>query len=357
LKHKPLLRLAELSAHHPDLAPQLTREMALRARRFMNGVTLYRAHAARRPSETAPVIWQKGTTLLRDYAPQAAPGAPVVLVVPSLVNRFTILDLMPDHSFLRTLAAHGLRPLVVDWDAPGADEKNFTLGDYVTERLVPALQTLPQPAHILGYCMGGNLALALAQLCPDRVRSLSLLATPWDFHAGYEAAGQEGWTLEEKLKGWLDTDEFLPVDVIQGVFTSFQPMHALRKFSSFAATDQSSAEAMRFVLTEDWLNDGVPLTAPAARECFGDWCARNRTAKDEWQVGGRKINPHAITAPSYVVVPWRDRIVPPESAMPLARALPHAMRHEPMMGHIGIMASPLADHQVWKPLAGWVAAH
>jgi poly(3-hydroxyalkanoate) synthetase len=111
------------------------------------------------------------------------------------------------------------------------------------------------------------------------------------------------------------------------------------------------------VLTEDWLNDGVPLSAPAARECFGDWSARNLTARDEWQVEGRKIRPQDITIPTYVVVPGRDRIVPPESAMPLARALPHAVRHEPMMGHIGIMSSPGAPYQVWKPLVGWLQAH
>jgi polyhydroxyalkanoate synthase len=332
--------------------------MALRARAFMNGVSFYRKHPATRGPETAPVIWQSGSTLLRDYAPGCL-GAPVVLVVPSLVNRFTILDLQPDHSFLRTLTQQGLRPLVMDWDVPGDAEKQFTLDDYITQRLVPALQVAAAagPAHILGYCMGGLLALALAVLCPQRTRALALIATPWDFHAGYAAVGQEGAALEEKLKPWLATGDLLPVDVIQGVFTSFQPMHAMRKFMTFAAMDQAGVDAARFVLTEDWLNDGVPLTGPAAQGCFGDMCARNMTGLNAWRVGQTLIDPHVLRAPSYVVVPGRDVIVPPESAMPLARALPHAMRHEPMLGHIGVMASATARHQVWKPLAQWLSDH
>ena len=332
--------------------------MVLRARTFMNGVTLYKNHPAQRGAEKAPVIWRSGSTCLRDYAPQAVNATPV-LVVPSLINRFTILDLEPSHSFLRFLAASGLRPLVVDWDAPCAEEKNFTLGDYVTKRLIPALQiaSASQKAHVLGYCMGGNLALGLAALMPENLRSLTLLATPWDFHAGYDAMGQDGAALDKKLHIWLAGNDVLPVEVVQGVFTSFQPLHAFRKFSSFAAQDQSSAEAMRFVLTEDWLNDGVPLTIPAAKECFGDWSARNVTAKNQWCVGGKIIDPKSVELPSYVVVPGNDRIVPPQSSMPLAHALPHAVRHEPMMGHIGIMASPKAAQQVWKPLAGWLAAH
>ncbi len=353
-----LQALAKLSSEHPDLTPYLTREMALRARNFMQGITAYRKHATRRGDESAPVIWQSGSTKLRDYAPKSL-VAPVVLVVPSLVNRFTIMDVQPDHSFLRMLALHGFRPLVVDWDEPGEAEENFTAGDYVTQRLIPALQiaAAERPAHILGYCMGGLLALALATLVPTQARSLSLLATPWDFHAGFAATGQEGAALEEKLKVFLAGDAFLSAEVMQSVFTSFQPLHAFRKFSTLATQMEKGEDVSRFVLTEDWLNDGVNLSAPAARECFGDWCARNVTAANKWRVGGAVIDPRKLTLPAYVVVPGRDRIVPPESAMPLAHALSHAIRHEPMMGHIGIMAGSDAPERVWKPLVGWLGKH
>lgn len=353
-----LARLGELSARHPELAPYLMHEMARRARIFMNGVALYRDHPVQRPTEIAPVVWQSGTTRLRDYAPHSL-HAPVILVIPSLINRFTILDLQPQHSFLRTLALHGFRPLVVDWDRPDDMEKDFTLADYISQRLIPALQiSAPErPVHILGYCMGGVLALALAALCPARTRGLSLLAAPWDFHAGYEQIGQEGSALLEKLGPWLSTGDLLPAEVVQSVFTAFQPLHAFRKFSSFATHDQSGVDAARFVLTEDWLNDGVPLTANVARECFGDWGVRNILAKGEWAIGGTCILPHKIAAPAYAVIPSRDRIVPPESAMPLARALPNATRQTPDMGHVALMASAHAPAKVWRPLIDWLGAH
>ncbi len=332
--------------------------MAVRARTFMKGVQLYRHHPVRRGPEEAAVIWRSGTTALLDYAPEAV-SAPPVMVIPSLINRFTILDLQPEHSFIRFLKALGFRPLVVDWNAPRDDEKSFTLGDYVTKRLLPALQivSVQQPAHVVGYCMGGALALALAVLSPGHVRSLTLLATPWDFHAGYEAMGQDGWNLEQKLDIWLAGHDVLPVEVVQSIFTAFQPLHAFRKFSSFALMDQDSVSAARFVLTEDWVNDGVPLTIPVARECFGDWSARNVMAKNEWRIDGTAIDPRTVNVPAYVVVPGKDRIVPPQSAMPLAQCLSRAVRHEPMIGHIGLMASPSAPYQVWKPLVGWLLAH
>jgi len=332
--------------------------MLLRARVFMQGVALYRKHPARRSPETTDIIWRSGSTSLRDYAPEAV-HAPPVLVVPSLINRFSILDLEPQHSFIRFLAAQGFRPLVIDWGAPQEEEKGFALEDYVLKRLLPALRIVSseQPVHVVGYCMGGALALAMAALSPEYVRSLTLLAAPWDFHAGYDAVGQNGAILEDKLKVWIRGQDFLPVEVVQSVFTAFQPLHAFRKFTTFASYDQQSAQAVRFVLTEDWLNEGVPLAIPTAYECFGDWGVRNVLAQNQWRVGGKIIDPRRIDVPAYVVIPGRDRIVPPQSAMPLAQALPKAVRHEPMMGHIGIMASPNAVAQVWKPLMVWLQTH
>jgi polyhydroxyalkanoate synthase len=351
-----LARLAELSERHPDLAPYVTREMTARARRFMEGVALYRNYRVRRGDETTPIVWQSGTTRLRDYAPHS-PYAPIILVVPSLINRFTILDLHPRHSFLQTLALHGYRPLVVDWDAPGEQEKHFSLDDYVTERLVPALRiaSAERPAHVIGYCMGGVLALALSVICPGRVRGLSLLATPWDFHAGYDATGYDSVQLEQKLAPWLETNDLVPTEVVQSVFTAFQPLLAFRKFSSFAARKQTGFDAEKFVLTEDWLNDGVPLAAQVARECFGEWGVKNKLAKGEWKIGNKTIAPRNVAAPSYVVIPTRDRIVPPESARILADSIPNATRLEPDMGHIALLSGSRAPGQVWEPLIEWMS--
>ena len=326
-----------------------------RSRAFIAGIRAYQRHPIARDVPEMPVIWQQGSTKLRDYGFTRA-GVPV-LVIPSLINRFDILDLDINHSLLRFLAAHGFRPLVVDWDMPGVAEQNFTLTDYMTQRLLPILDFVAaeKPAHILGYCMGGLLALGLAILRPEQTRSLTVMATPWSFSAG--AVGQEFLTLAEKLEPHIKNWGHLPVDVIQTLFASFQPTQVMQKFTRFAGLDAASDEARRFVLTEDWLNDGVPLTANVARECLREWYGENRTGKMQWRVADQIIDPRTLNVPAYVMVPGKDKIVTPESALPLARLIRGAVLHEPMLGHVGLLASAKAPHDVWKPLSQWLERH
>ncbi len=126
---------------------------------LLAGVAAYRRHPWHRQLDDPPTIWSEGSSRLLDYGP---PGAPPLLVVPSLVNRATILDLMPDHSMLRFLANCGIRPLLLDWGYPGEAERSFSLSDYIAGRLVRALESVGSPVDLAGYCMGGLMATAAA---------------------------------------------------------------------------------------------------------------------------------------------------------------------------------------------------
>lgn len=356
LKLPPEIQNLLPKGHEAEFDAALSQAAILRARNFIAGLKTYQQHQTVRDIQEMPVVWQQGTTRLRDYN-RAAPDAPVILVIPSLINRFTILDLDLAPSFLRALAAAGFRPLVVDWDEPGKIESSFALNDYVQRlaRIMDWLRPKGADIHLIGYCMGGLLSLALATLRISHIKTLTLLATPWDFH-------QPDRTVADMLDAlWGDgtswASDGMPVEIIQTLFAMLQPFQAVTKFVDFAALNPASNEARQFVLLEDWLNDGVPLTTAAARECFKDWYGANLTASFAWRVGGQVVDPRKLLMPSYVVVPGRDRIVPEESALPLAKLLPHATLHQPMTGHIGIIASRHASHQVWRPLLHWLQEH
>jgi polyhydroxyalkanoate synthase len=363
------------------------REVRRRMDRFLTGLERYRHHPYRRTLADPPAVWREGATRLLDYgavpgaATAAEAGADVgaeagalpVLVVPSLVNRGYVLDLAEGNSLLRWLAgaatgsqagtpppARPVRPLLVDWGWPDAAARGFDLTDYVAGRLERALDAAlalagGRPVPVVGSCMGGLLAVALAQRRARDVAGLALLATPWDFHADGPdrarglAATMAPWQPAIALWGEL------PVDGVQALFALLDPLGALKKFTGFAAVDPDSARARAFVALEDWLNDGVPLAGRVARECLDGWYGANTPATGRWTIAGAPVDPAALACPSLHLIPAADRIVPPASAAALAAAMPGAEVVRPPLGHIGMVVGSRAPTAVWPTLAAWLA--
>lgn len=337
-------------------------ELARRHAKFLNGLEKYRAHNFRRTLESPPPVWQSGQTQLLDYgvtAPAGLEGDPL-LVIPSLINRSYILDLTEKHSFLRFLAQSGCRPLLVDWGTPEGDELNRDLNDYIAGDLCAALDVASEIAGgisipVLGYCMGGTLAAALAALRPKQISALLLLAAPWDFHIATNGPPPALTTARPALESVIDTLGYLPVDALQAMFLSIDPLQGWTKFQSFADAPEGSAAADMFVALEDWLNDGVPLAAEVARTCLFGWYLENTPAKNRWTVAGQKILPEDIDCPTLGVLPAQDRIVPPASAKALTDAIPGADILSPNAGHIGMMMGGKARTELWAPLANWLS--
>ncbi len=133
----------------------------------------------------------------------------------------------------------------------------------------------------------------------------------------------------------------------------------MNKFQRFAAMDMSSDAARDFVLLEDWLNDGVPLPALVARDCLLGWYGENQPGRGTWKVARRRVRPRDIQAPSLVVIPANDRIVPPTSAAGLvgSEGLANVTRLDLPLGHIGMMVGSRAIERCWRPVIDWLKAN
>ena len=332
-------------------------ECQARLTTMLAGVQAYQnAPRADRAWVVGQEIWRQGTTRLLDYGGDGRP----VLFVPSLVNGAQVLDLTPDRGMLGWLRQNGHRPFLVDWGAPGEGELEFSLTDYICRRLSAVLDTViaatTQRPALVGYCMGGNLALALAQRRQVELSGLALLATPWDFHGDgqqWPAIATLTPGLEDIMKGF----GALPVDVMQAMFAALDPGLAQRKFRHFASLDQLGVEAAHFVALEDWVNDGVPLAPHVARDCLLGWYGNNDTARGQWMIDDRAVDPSALTLPVFLAIPENDRIVPSASAQALADAIPPthlAQVIRPKAGHIGMVVGRRGKIGLWQPLSDWL---
>lgn len=335
----------------------LAAEGLQRCHDYLLGVTRYRQQPQPPSLPAPPTLLTCGTIKLLDYAPEL-PGAPLLLVVPSIINRPDILDLSADHSLLRWLANQGIRPLLVDWGIPTEQDHALSVTDYVIRlrHLLAALQQkMPSsPLHLLGHCLGGNLALALAAHAQEALCSLILLSTPWDFQHGNTQLGDNAAALWQRIEPVLPPNGLISPSVMQSLFTMLQPMAIVEKFRQIGQGKMSAASLDHFTRVERWLNDGVPLPRLVMQEIVRDWYGANLPLRGGWRADGLLIKPRQLTMPALVMIPENDHIVSPGSAAALARQLGNAEIWSVPLGHVGLIVSRRAKALVWRKLASWI---
>jgi polyhydroxyalkanoate synthase len=309
--------LREVSRRDPELA-----------RDALAGLKAY--EDAPRPERPAPrpEIARVSGACLRDHG---GDGPPAVLV-PSLINPPRVLDLDREVSLAQAIAGMGRRTLLLDW-GEARDSSGLTVAGHIEELLLPLLSKLDQPAAMVGYCLGGTMVIAAANLVPCE-RAVTL-ASPWNF-ARYpdssRKALQDMWRHSEPAARNLGA---LPMEVLQAAFWSLDPERTVRKFAEFGRLDPASPKAQRFVALEDWANEGEPLPYPAAKELIEDLFDRDLAGCGQWKVGGRPVTDE-LSVPALHLTAERDLIAPSATA-PAGNVIGIAS------GHVGMIVGSARD--------------
>ncbi|WP_375422107.1 alpha/beta hydrolase [uncultured Sphingomonas sp.] len=312
----------------------------------MAGLQAYQV--AERPPFPAPPAapHRVGRASLRDYGSPDTRGRHVVLV-PSLINPPDILDLGPDRSLLRWLAERGLHPWLVDWGTPGPEDRDLDIAAHVERLLVPLIAELDAPPVLVGYCLGGTMAVAAAAIAP--VAGLATIAAPWRFE-GYGAGRDAIAAMWASARPTCEALGVVPMEVLQAGFWKLDPARTVAKYERFATLALDSDAALSFVRLEDWANAGAPLPYAAGRSLFEDLVAADLPGRGTWHVGGRMIDPLTLDCPAIEFVSRTDRIVPAATAAGLPQ------RRDLAIGHVGMIVGGRARDQLWTPLADWIDA-
>ena len=296
---RPLPLFLELVRQVSEREPELARDALAGLRTYET------APRAERPPPKLEVARVCGACL-RDHG---GAGPPAILI-PSLINPPRILDLDEQVSLAGAVAAMGRRSLLLDWGEAN-ERAQLDVAGHIERLLQPLLRSIGEPAALVGYCLGGTMAIAAANML--ECESVVTLAAPWNFARYPEtsrAALQDMWRHSESSARALGA---LPMEVLQAAFWSLDPERTVRKFAEFGKLDPQGPEASRFVALEDWANEGEPLPYPAARELIEDLFARDLPGLGQWTVRGGKVTDRLVT-PTLHLTAERDRIAPAATA-------------------------------------------
>jgi len=315
----------------------VAQENAALAKRALDGLARYEREVRPPLPGPKPALGDAAGAMLRDHG---GTGPPVILV-PSLINPPHVLDL-PGQSLAEALAKRH-HVMLLDW-GPAGTRADVDLAGHIERMLLPLVRQIGREVALVGYCLGGTMALAAANLTP--VARIATLASPWRFSAYPEesrtALGKlwHGAAPATRLLG------VLPTEVLQLAFWSLDPRGVVAKFADLAGAPEGSEAIRRFVALEDWANDGEPLPLPAARDLIEQLFLADRPGRGEWTIAGTPIRPDP--APALHFTARTDRIVPAASAPPGAA-------HAVSSGHVGMVVGSRAPELLHRPLLEFLA--
>ena len=310
------------------------------------------------------VVWAENKWRLLRFRPVRPPEERCrtpILLVPSLINRWYVLDLQPGKSFVEWLVAAGHDVYVIDWGTPTAEDRYLDFDDYCQRYLGRALAKVADAApdgvaHLLGYCLGGTLTAIHAAANPARVATLVAVAAPIDFRF----AGTLGtWTRSPGFDVDALVDGFgnVPWPLMQASFHMLKPTANLTKLVALADRAWDDEFLDGFLATEKWGNDNVSFPGECYRRYIHKLYRDNRLLAGTLRLAGRPARLDAIDCPVLAVTFEHDHIVPVASAAPLIDgvASPDKARLHLDGGHVGAVVSRKAARTLWPKLSGWWA--
>jgi polyhydroxyalkanoate synthase len=309
------------------------------------------------PTEKDVMLRDGSARLLRFRGSEA--GTPLLLV-PSLINRWYVLDLRPGASLVEALTKAGIDTWCLDWGVP-EDEDRYLSWEDVLARLDRAARfvqrtTKSAKLSVLGYCMGATLSAVWAALHANRVASFINLTGPIDF----SRAGQLA-TLTDRA--WFDvgalTDagNLAPLQIQSG-FTALRPTQGLAKVVGYLDRAHDETARAAFDALEGWASDNVPFPAAAYRTYVEELYQRNSLFNGTHRVAGRPANLAAIDAPTMVIGAERDAICPVDAASALLDRVSSSKKELLVVpgGHVGAVIGSRAAKVLYPAITKFVAA-
>ena len=319
------------------------------------------------------LVMRRDKVELFRYEPLAPQSVKVpILVAYGLIGRYTMADLQPDRSLIRSLLAEGLDLWLIEWGRPGRTERWLTIDDYVDDYIHAAVERIcRETGHdrvtLLGICEGGVFTTCYSALHPDKVKNLVLTITPIDFHAdSADPAAHHGflniWTRSlagEDVDSLVDTCGVLPGEFMSSVFSMMTPMRSLTKYNlDLLDVADDEAKWLNFLRMEKWLADRPHHPGEAAKQWLKDLYQQNQLVKGAFSLSGKKVDLRAITAPTLNVYALDDHIIPPTCSKALGPLIGTTDYTEIPLpgGHVGLFVSSKSQGRLSKSIAQWLQA-
>jgi polyhydroxyalkanoate synthase len=334
-----------------------------------NWRTLMRVTTTRYPVAQSPrqAVWTLNKTTLWRYlptAPVAKKHRKPLLLVFALMSRAYILDLRPGASFVEYMTNKGYDVYLLDWGAPGYEDRHLKFDDYVLDYMPRAIRKMKEVSgseefSMLGWCIGAILATSYAALRPDDgIKNLVLLTAPLDF-TKKDIGGFSKWVAEDYLNVESVISAFgnMPPEMLDAGAKLLKPIeNYISNYVRLLDNLDNPKVVESWHAMDTWVNDPIPMSGGVFRQLVQDFFRGNRLVEGTLTMRGEPVRLGNVRANLLNIIADADHITPPchsEELLPAFGSEDKEM-FRLKAGHIGLMLSSSANKVTWPKIESWL---
>ena len=280
-----------------------------------------------------------------------------LLIVPPWINKFYILDLNAEKSFIRWAVSQGLTVFCMSWVNPDARHADKDFYAYMREGVFAALEQIEKitderQVTAVGYCVGGTLTAAtlayMAAKNDDRISSATLFTTQVDFTDAGDLKIFADEDRIQNIENEMKTAGFLQGSTMANAFNMLRPNDMI--WSYVVNNYLKGIEPMAFDLLT-WNSDSTRMPRANHSYYLRNCYLNNRFAQKKMVLGDETLDLGKITIPIYNLAAKEDHIAPARSVFNGAKLFGGEMRY--VMGGSGHIAGvinppgPKPKYQYW----------
>jgi len=266
------------------------------------------------------VVFQNELIQLIQYAPSTeSVHATPLLIVPPWINKFYILDLGPQKSFIRYMVGKGFTVFIVSWVNPDARLKDKTFEEYMTEGLLAATdavkrETSSEKINVIGYCVGGTLlGTTLAYLAArgeEPFASATFFAAQVDFTKAGDLLLFIDDTQLKALSEMMAERGYLDGARMATVFNMLRPKDLIWPYivNNYMLGKKPFPFDLLF-----WNQDSTRMTPANHNFYLREFYHENKLARGQMSIGGVKLDLGRVKLPIYELCAKEDHIAPAKS--------------------------------------------
>lgn len=314
------------------------------------------------PSPYEVIAQMSGMQLLKFELPTgvAAASKYPLFITPSMINRYYVLDLLPEKSFIEYILKQGIQVYLLDWGTPQDEDNYLSLDqlidhrfDYFVDKALEDAQV--EKVHLVGHCLGGTLSSIYAPLHQEKVHSLMLLTTPVDFEHGGKIgvwAKQPSFNVANLVKAHGN----MPWWMMQSSFQMLKPLLWWHKTERLFKEKNNTEFLKNFWALEIWSQDNVSFPGKCYESLITEFYRKNSLVSGTLKIHAESVDLKSLKRPVLNIAAEDDHIVLFNSTLQ-SYHLDKETQYDCFAvkgGHIGALLGSKAKLNLWPKIYDWI---